>query len=115
MLIKAKLAYRKLQKESYGDSWTRQLKDLEGNEEAIQKLREQQRFDFNAKLTAMLLLKAGKPKITNLLEIETDVDEITDKQIDVFCAEWVKKEIDEAAWKALSEKGRQKLILQVRD
>jgi hypothetical protein len=107
------LAYRNLQQESYGEDWERQLKALEGNEEEIKRLRKQQRSIFNAKLAAMLKLKAEKRPITSLLDIENDV-ETSDEKLETFCADWVKNEIDEAAWRALSEGERQKMILQAR-
>ena len=96
----------------YGDEWLKQLKALEGDEEQIAKLKAKQRDEFNKRLAQMLLLKKKKEKPKTLLEIEEE--NVNDKEIETFCADWVKREMDEEAWRKLNEKERQRLMMEAK-
>ena len=114
LIMEAKLAQRKLQKELYGDDWIKHLKALEGDEEAIKKLQVERREEFNTRLAAMLALKklqAQKPA-SDLLEIEDQT--ISEEEEEQYCAEWVKREMDEEAWRRLSTQERHRLIMQAK-
>ena len=118
LIAEAKLTQLKLRKELYGDDWMRKLEELEGDEEAIRRLKALQKAEFDRRLAELLKLRNRKSQTesdgppstpTNILEIEDK--EVSDKAVDDFCVDWVKKEMDEAAWRALSETERMSSIL----
>ncbi|CBY12803.1 unnamed protein product [Oikopleura dioica] len=109
----AKLEQKKLQKEMYGDDYLKAMKSLEGDEEALKKLQDDQRKEFDARLAAALLAAKKRPKSPakepeSLLEIEDKA--LGDEKIEQFSADWVQQQMSETEWKQLSEQERQRLI-----
>ena len=77
-------------------------------------LKAEQRADFNRRLAEMLALKKlmEKKEPKDLLDIQDQ--NVTEKLEEQFCADWVKREMDEEAWRRLSAQERQKLIIQAK-
>ena len=96
----------------YGDEWLNVLKNLEGDEEAILKARQQRKDEYNQRLASLLALK----KLRALQEPEKleDIEEneiIDSKKYEKFCVDWVKREMDEETWRKMNEQEKQKFLL----
>ena len=96
----------------YGDEWLNVLKNLEGDEEAILKARQQRKNEYNQRLASLLALK----KLRALQEPEKleDIEEneiIDSKKYEKFCVDWVKREMDEETWRKMNEQEKQKFLL----
>ena len=94
-------------------TYHRRLKEIEGDEDAMKKLRDEQRKAFNARLAAALFGAKKRPESPekepdSILEIENKT--INDEKLDQFSADWVQKQMSEAEWQKLSEQERQRLI-----
>ena len=111
LLAKMKLEQRKLRKELYGDEWLTYLKSLEGDNDALRKAKDEKRAEFQ-RLLALRLARNRQKIPENLIEIEEN--EISEEIEEKLTAEWVKHQIDDEAWRQLSEKERQSLLTQMR-
>ena len=111
LLAKMKLEQRKLRKELYGDEWLNYLKSLEGDNDALRKAKDEKRAEFQ-RLLALKLARNRQKTPKNLIEIEEN--EISEEIEEKFTADWVKLQIDDEAWRRLSEKERQSLLTQMR-
>ena len=111
LLAKMKLEQRKLRKELYGDEWLNYLKSLEGDNDALRKAKDEKRAEFQRLLA--LRLARNRQKIPEKL-IEIEENEISEEIEENLTADWVKHQIDDEAWRQLSEKERQSLLTQMR-
>ena len=111
-IAKMKLLQRQLRKDMYGDEWSKQLQSLENDQAALQNLQNSQREKFNRRLAALL---AAKKKAEHLSEIGDDnVEEVSEKESEKLCADWVKINMDEEYLRNMSEKERQAYIAKMK-
>ena len=111
-LAKMKLLQRQLRKDMYGDEWSKQLQKLENDETALQNLKNSQREEFNRRLAALL---AAKRKADHLSDIgDENVQPVSEKESEKLCADWVKKNMDDAFLRNMSEKERQAYIAKMK-
>ena len=101
-IAKMKLLQKQLRSEMYGDEWQKQLKQLEGDDLATEKLRKAQREAFNKKLAMLLAAKRKATHISDLEDETVDDSEKTEKVEEKLCADWVKAQMSEEAWRNLS-------------
>ena len=104
--MKAKLAQRELRKDMYGDDYKAKLAALQGDNDAIEKLKREQKSAFDKRLAALL---AARKKIHLLDCTEDDV-----KEIETFSAEWASQQVGEEKWRQMSEQERQAVLMKVK-
>ena len=104
--MKVKLAQRELRKDMYGDDFKAKLAALQGDNDAIEKLKRDQKFAFDKRLAALLAAR----KKSHLLDCnEEDVNEI-----ETFSAEWAAQQIGDEKWRQMSEQERQSVLMKVK-
>ena len=104
--MKAKLAQRELRKDMYGDDYKAKLAALQGDNDAIAKLKQEQKSAFDKRLAALLAAR----KKNHLLDCnEDDV-----KEIEAFSAEWAAEQIGKEKWRQMSEQERQATLMKVK-
>ena len=104
--MKVKLAQRELRKDMYGDDFKARLAALQGDNDAIEKLKRDQKLAFDKRLAALLEAR----KKTHLLDCnEEDVNEI-----ETFSADWAAQQVGEGKWRQMSEQERQAVLMKVK-
>ena len=102
LIMKAKLAQRELRKDMYGDDFKAKLAALQGDNDAIEKLKADQKSAFDKRLAMLLAAKRKATHISDLEDEAVDDSEKTEKIEEKLCADWVKSQMSDEAWRNLS-------------